>query len=59
MTNEVACRERERLAVTFPTLKLDTSETPATVTGTSGSIRASVSPSTCGSRTTIPRVSPG
>ena len=34
MTNEVACRERERLAVTFPTLMLDTSETPATVTGT-------------------------
>ena len=34
MTEDVASRERERLAVAFPTLKLDTSEAPATVTGT-------------------------
>ena len=34
MTEEVANRERERLAAAFPTLTLDTSEAPATVTGT-------------------------
>lgn len=34
MTEEVANRERERLAVAFPTLTLDTTEAPATVTGT-------------------------
>lgn len=34
MTEDVASRERERLAVAFLTLKLDTSEAPATVTGT-------------------------
>lgn len=34
MTEEVASRERERLAEAFPTLKLETSEVPAMVTGT-------------------------
>ena len=34
MTEDVASRERQRLAVAFPTLKLDTSEAPVTVTGT-------------------------
>ena len=34
MTGEVAAQERERLAEAFPTLKLDTSKSPATVTGT-------------------------
>ena len=34
MTEEVANHERERLAGAFPTLALDTSATPATVTGT-------------------------
>ena len=34
MTEEVAKRERERLAEAFPTLKLDTSAVPPTVTGT-------------------------
>ena len=34
MTEGTASRERERLAVAFPTLTLDTSAEPATVTGT-------------------------
>lgn len=34
MTEGIACRERERLAASFPTLTLDTSAEPATVTGT-------------------------
>ncbi len=34
MTEEVVNRERERLAVAFPTLKLDASEARASVTGT-------------------------
>ena len=34
MTAQIANRERERLAEAFPTLKLDASEGPATVTGT-------------------------
>jgi len=34
MTEEIASRERERLAEAFPTLTLDSSATPATVTGT-------------------------
>lgn len=34
MTEGIASRERERLAAALPTLTLDTSEAPATVTGT-------------------------